>query len=693
VAVFTLLPNDISKMALGMTRDSMVDLQSLVEEKNEAKGADTVSLLTTGLSLSSQQQYRKLSIDQGADPAVDVDNYVVPMTAIEEEEQATRLKDFTGTAGEGDHNSHDRPTSPQGSPMVIGFVDSEEEKKQEGSHSQYAGFAGDYESYNYDDAYSHFQYHQDPRIIIGGKKPFQGGFLCCLFPWLQKNDDAELAEEVKENNSVEEAEFSTVVRDKAPLRRASSSGEEDDVSTGDVSAGSDTLGEKLSEKDRQAVLARLRLAQPDRPSVPTSADSDKENGGVEQKGFLNEIPYNHLAGDDLSDNKSDISTGSGGLKSILKRASLVIKAPEPQADSARRRSLFPTYETTNTKKKRNCNVQFSPMARVVSVKSQKEMTPEEKSSIWWQRWDYEDFRKTGRIITRAMLEGGSEIWLASNQSWRHQGMSKTATLNKAMSLAEESAKNGAKNGCNDTSDVIRSTGDKWWHKFGHSRRGLEHIASIKEGAERQANVRNAIRAVLEEQKRHKAYMREHPEKLRMVSIHHSSWARDLALAAGASDADAVKSNFDEERKSREFYLLKMARSNTISSKGKHVPAFMQPAINTFANQKLDANTSAQIMYRQKQQKLLQQRGKEVPVPPSSTTTTTLPLKRSSMPPLEANRTLELIHDPEPKKEVPKGLDLARRAAGFSHDGAEQVNMAAVLSGMGAVPKSAQPVGA
>ena len=177
-------------------------------------------------------------------------------------------------------------------------------------------------------------------------------------------------------------------------------------------------------------------------------------------------------------------------------------------------------------------------------------------------------------------------------------------------------------------------------------------------------------------------------------MHHTlpTPARDLALAAGSSDADAVKSNFDEERKSREFYLLKMARSNSISSKGMNIPAFMQPAMNTFA-QKLDANTNAQIMYRRKQQQI-QQKSKELPGAPSSAPKLlTNSTKRPSMPAPEANRILELVHDREPAKDANKGMDLAKRAAGFSHDGAERVNMAAVLSGMGAVPKSPQPVGA
>lgn len=649
----------------------MVDLQSLVQGNMDTSvdggGADNLSLLTTGQSRRCATEYEKLANDSSPNPTGED-----PVVAVESVE-ATKVLDSL----DGESSAPSLPAKRQ---------ESEEEKKQDSSYGQYSGFSSDYDGYNYD-PYVATAYDRPPQYVLGGRNmPKEGGYLCCLFPWFRTAKVAPSIENEPSNLlNGEESVAVAMEGNKEPLRKSSSSmGEDDDVSTGEASAASDKLGERLSEKDRQAVLARLRLAQPDRSSAaskdassasPTSGGRDK----VQSKGLLSGIP-NVTAADDISDNKSEVSTSSGsGVKGILKRPSAVVKKPELKLEKgpSQRRSLFPTYETNKPKKTR-LNVQFSPMARVVTVKSQKSMSPEEKSSVWWQKWDYEDFRKTGRIITRAMLEGGSEIWLASNQSWQHQGASKQATLKNAMSLSEQSKK--AVNGKSETADLIRSTGDKWWHKFGHSRRGLEHIASIKEGSERQANVRQAIRATLDEQRRQKAYMREDPEKLRMVAIHNTSWARDLALASGSSDADAVKSEFDEERKSREFYLLKMARNNSISSRGKHVPAFMQPAISSTVAHKLDANTQAQIAYRRKQQRALMQAQMQ---PREST-----PGKRASLPP-SAGRTIEAIHDPEPSKDAPQ-QNMAKRAAGFSHDG-EQMNMAAVLSGMGAVPKGAQPV--
>jgi hypothetical protein len=266
------------------------------------------------------------------------------------------------------------------------------------------------------------------------------------------------------------------------------------------------------------------------------------------------------------------------------------------------------------------------------------------------------------MITKAMLEGGSEIWLATNQSWQLPNKDKQSTLTNAFSLAEQHAK--FQKGDISAKTKYEETRDKWWHKFGHSRRGLEHIASIDEGKQRQNNVRTALRAVIEEQRRQKLFHREDSEKLRMVSIQHTSWARDLALASGASDADAVQANFDDEsRKSREFYLLKFSRSNQMkvhSTQKASVPAFMKPAlaIHVQANL-LDANTVPQIRYRQTQNR---RRGTVAPAPTEKPKVKAEPLKTNE--------------DEKPSS------SMAKQAAGFA-SGEEVGNMSHVLTGMGA----------
>jgi hypothetical protein len=80
-----------------------------------------------------------------------------------------------------------------------------------------------------------------------------------------------------------------------------------------------------------------------------------------------------------------------------------------------------------------------------------------------------------------------------------QGLNSSKPFNDAetrlvgYSLAERQA--AFKKGDLNAKKEYEETRDKWWHKFGHSRRGLEHVASIDEDRQRQANVRAAVKAV------------------------------------------------------------------------------------------------------------------------------------------------------------------------------------------------------
>lgn len=502
---------------------------------------------------------------------------------------------------------------------------------------QYSGFQTNYSDYpQYHDAQADSYYHHDTYApeFVGEKKDETPCFLNCLFPWFNKISQKELTKEV--GAALEEHAYSTMVDG---IQR-SKSREDDESSNGSKSSkNSDVLGEKLSDRERQAVLARLRLAQPEASKAATVTPTRAE---ARKKGLLDGLPdYSAETGD--PQNKP--------LKSILKRRSavsvpslqnLTTSANISETGGPRRRSLFPSYESNIGKKTTHETLSFAPMARVVTVKSKNDMTEQDKGDIWWQRPDYDEFRKTGRIITKAMLQGGSEIWLASTKS----------SVPNTDSDKKDSGQKGKKRSGLETISVA---GDKWWHKFGHSRRGLEHVVSMDEGRERQQNVRHAIRSVLDEQNRQKMYKREDAEKLRVVSLNFTSWARDLALAAGHSDADAVECDFDKERKSREFYLIKIARANLSSSKSRQMPGFMQPSMHTGAKLQpqarvLDAHTSTQLRYRRQ-------------------------LNKSE------SELSEPLRDPDPEKN--KDDNIAHRAAGFSAPG-EKMDMSAVLSGMGAV---------
>jgi len=594
----------------------------------------------------------------------------------------------------------------------------------------YEGFRSDYDAYReYTEGTHAYEFYDQHHSVdyLGEKKPLatSRSFLDCIFPCLFAAKDDKDEEDLLMHQQHEALDQEQQLQQSLSLTTdgaggipRSTSRDEDEVST-----NSDLLGERLSEKERQAVLARLRLAQPDvdqnqnaDPAGPTSpsetaafetsgqsppfdtknedsltsspsmtartVDGDAVKKRLPHKGLLNGIPtydQSPLEACQDAEEQADLLLAEERkpLRSILKRRSTVNVSAAAQSaaseaskggggsvgsSSAPRRSLFPSYGAKPPKRRdADHPVSFAPMARVVTIKSKNDMDPQEKGDIWWQKSDYEDFRRTGRIITKAMLEGGSEIWLTASCSKNPDGSDDE----------DEDAKESAA----DTKDP----GDKWWHRFGHSRRGLEHVVSVEEGRQRQMNVRNAIHSVLEEQLRQKRYRREDDEKLRIVSLNHTSWARDLALASGASDADAVRSSFAQDRKTREFFLLKLARNCPVQNLKRRVPEFMQPALSVakakaspaavLSAQKLDANTAAQIRFRHDQER--EGEGEAAAAANSKVTS-------------------EPVRDVISGEAADKKESMKQRAMGFSAEGSAKVDMAAVLSGMGAVPQTHSP---
>lgn len=496
------------------------------------------------------------------------------------------------------------------------------------SYGHYTGFAADYAEYEHYgatyDQYSH------SALYAGHTHNKEGGWWCCILPWMKQIEDEEPDSDLRAMSFGSDVE---------------STKSDDDVST-----GSAVYGEKLTDNDRAAIVARLRLASPDPVDQNTPS---KEHHHSSKKGLIDCV-----ANIDTGDEPDEEKVESKPIKSILRKGSSAVavgaensmgKANQANSESGgRRRSLFPQqYEQ---KPKPNKNIEFAPMARVVTVKSRNEMSDLEKSLIWWQKQDYEDFKKTGRMIAKAMCEGGSEVWLASNNAWQNKA-GRTSSTPRAIHLSDRSEIQQS-----DDSHSSSVQPDKWWHHFGHSRRGLEHIASVEEGRQRQANVRVAIRVVIDEQKRQKIYRKEDPEKLRMLSLQYTTWARELALAAAASDAEAVESDFHENRKSREFYILKQAKAQGGFS--KKLPSFMMPA--AVSPQVLDHHTSTQIRFRRKQAR----------VGPS-------PFSKSEESPTS---TSEPIHDGG-------SGNLAKKAAGF---GTGNTDVSAILSGLGSSNDNAMP---
>merc|ERR1712176_1034027 len=159
----------------------------------------------------------------------------------------------------------------------------------------------------------------------------------------------------------------------------------------------------------------------------------------------------------------------------------------------------------------------------------------------------------------AMECGGRDIWLASSNAWGKKSSKQLSITGSSNSHGSEYSRALSKYIRDDkeVEDSSSSTsGNKWWCKFGHSRRGLEHVVSSREGKARQQAVLLAVSKVMEEQQRQRKARTKDPNKLRNISLQYTSWARDLALAAGAADAEAVSSNFDQAAKTRAHYYAK-----------------------------------------------------------------------------------------------------------------------------------------
>jgi len=214
---------------------------------------------------------------------------------------------------------------------------------------------------------------------------------------------------------------------------------------------------------------------------------------------------------------------------------------------------------------------FAPMAKVIVIPPLSAMSFYNKCQVWWQKPDYDDFKKTARIITRAMLTGGSEIWLHTTNSF--------GALQNIQTKHQKEA---------DVDLDVEATDEnqKWWCKFGHSRRGLEHITCIEEGKQRQQSVNKAISSVVSEYRRQKIRGHLDPQALARHSLQYTSWARDLALASGLADADAVRTNFDEKTKKNRNDFLDTGNSSSVAS-----------LIQASHNKMLSSPTSKDILLR------------------------------------------------------------------------------------------------
>lgn len=265
-----------------------------------------------------------------------------------------------------------------------------------------------------------------------------------------------------------------------------------------------------------------------------------------------------------------------------------------------RRSIFPSTYNDKVKKKKELRSSFSPYARVLAIESQKDLTEEEKNDTWWQKSDYEEFRKAASKLVKSMLNENINGWLGLGDEPSipfQTPILNVTTIDKAISpkrqlppkrLSEEQenihhVSQKAKLEQNDETQA-----STWWDRFGD-------VASFHESRRRQTQVKTAIRVVLDEQRRQRMFRTPDPAKLRLSYIQATTWARDWATALATANADEVSCN---------FFCTTTSRKNAIASALctakdalSAVLAEPTPKVGSAMN-RLDANTSSQIRFRQ-----------------------------------------------------------------------------------------------
>ena len=425
------------------------------------------------------------------------------------------------------------------------------------------------------DLYSPY-YDFDPSLpdVHGSPAKSEDCFLGCVFPWLAKKEDAkaEKAPEKVAPTLLPRTEKSK--EDEKPIPEA--------VAQPTAQSTAQPTAQAVS-KEEEKVVSNI----PDKSDVPTevgpsAAAESKTEATVSESAAPAEksaAPSEKVAEAEPKTLEMEVDTPAPTKprKGILKnysppakkeharKASFQLQKKQDMDGSAQRRTLFTKSYTPSAPngKDDKRKLQFSPMARVVTIGSHKDLKPYEKAAVWWSRKDYADFKTTSRLVTKAILTSGSEVWILTNSSWdtdtRKTGVT-AATMNHSK----------------------KSVSEKWWCKFGHSRRGLEHVTSPEEGKERSAKVKRSIQSVLEEQRRQRKSGLANPQNIRQVYVRASQWSRQLCLAAAASDAEAVQHAFAEQRiRDRNYHLRRQvsidgsSNDESSSSGEEEVPQFMK----------------------------------------------------------------------------------------------------------------------
>ncbi|KAL7511716.1 hypothetical protein ACHAXN_008686 [Cyclotella atomus] len=565
----------------GITRDSIADLASLIHDDDDSSNSPATSYAAP--KLEECQQLRASSYSY-----VPSSSFDAPLSSVED-------GDGTSTIGE----ENEAKLNDDGVSVAVGPVDLSQnaaaasaltagESTVKNNNGMYYGFQYEgYEDYYAEDFspyYSQENHGQDKKNVF-----------CCLFPWLGAGEKQQsIQQDTQQQQQVQSQQTDGV----APTVQQAEGGTRATVEE----TTAEQLGQNLRGQTASPSLAAggavTAAAAATATTILSSTSSNLNNdvmaSGSATKSSPKQPPKaspTKMPQESLQPSKDDKYTGVKGILKVKHCANYHnITTPKPSekvksASPDGKRHLFPAYEGKNNDKKVDDNrkITWIPMARVLTIPSRKDIPLSQKAQVWWQKSDYDDFKKTGRIISKAMECGGSEIWLTSTNAWgkgqqsrasasqqeakkqnivdkNEQLVGKESDTDSEYVKALEKYTNRSTTKSNDTSSSSDSNfGNKWWCKFGHSRRGLEHIVSSSEGKARQQSVLLAIEKILEEQKRQRVTRTKDPNKLRNVAMQYTSWARDLALAAGAADHEAVETNFDVSAKSRSHHFAEKSK--------------------------------------------------------------------------------------------------------------------------------------
>ena len=245
------------------------------------------------------------------------------------------------------------------------------------------------------------------------------------------------------------------------------------------------------------------------------------------------------------------ATNITGTRNIRSTSSLKDACTHPPQQSKKR---APSHDS---KKKR---VTFDTNdAQIHFIPTLTELSSVSKSHFWWQQKNYAEFKKTCQILVKPSFEKGRHVWLSAREEAQDDDDDDQSSHHEFSEFFQnfENVKD---------SPILD---DKWWCAFGHSRRGIEKMVSIRERRQRRSFAHISVHSVVDEQLRQTITNEKDIQKIANVSRKCTQWAADLALAAGAADADAVQSDIDPSNnenkiaKTREEHLsMILSRRNS-----------------------------------------------------------------------------------------------------------------------------------